>query len=769
MLTVKILEGDGKIPFEEWFFLLTGGTSGDVEAPNPAPDWLSNGGWNEFNRLDAISTGNFSGLRLSLEQNSDKWKEVYDVNDAHKAPLPGVFALKTEFQKLLILRCIRPDKMVLAVTNFIISAMGQQFVVPPAFNLESCYNDSTAITPLIFVLSAGSDPMGNILKFSEIKRVSLASISLGQGQGPKAERLIERAQADGSWMVCQNCHLAPSWMPSMEKIVEDTTAATCHRDYRLWCTSYPSSDFPVAVLQNGVKMTIEPPKGLRQNMINSFKNDPIADDEFYSSCGKGREFRKLLFALCFFHANIQERREYGALGWNNPYEYNNSDLEITVKQLSMFLDLYEDPYKALNYCTGQCNYGGRVTDDKDRRCLVTILAEYFHSSILEDGFQLNASGTYCMPSDGSREDYVKYIENFPLSVTPDVFGFHSNATITKDQNETNLLFESILSTKPAPMQFGDDEDEGTGPDGSDDNNNEAEAGKDEAQKSGTSREDVIIEVASNNVSKLPETFDMELVALRYPIKWEESMNTVFQQETEKFNKLLLLVVKSLSDVQKAVKGEVVMSEELEKVGDALFYGKVPDSWFSISYPSLKPLGSYMNDLLERLRVMGKWLDTEPPIIFWLPGFFFTTAFLTGCKQNFSRKFTIPIDAIDFDFEFFSDPSCEACQVRPENGAYCHGLFFDGAKWDPKKNILADPEPKVLFSEAPVIWMKPCEKDKLSVYDHYNCPVYKTSERWGILATTGHSTNFVMYIRIPSDRAQKLWIMAGIALLCQLDS
>ena len=84
--------------------------------------------------------------------------------------------------------------------------------------------------------------------------------------------------------------------------------------------------------------------GLRANMIASFTNDPIADDEFYGSCQKGLVFRKLCFALCFFHANVQERREYGSLGWNNPYGFNNSDLEITVKQLTMFIDLYDDPY-----------------------------------------------------------------------------------------------------------------------------------------------------------------------------------------------------------------------------------------------------------------------------------------------------------------------------------------------------------------------------------------------------------------------------------------
>jgi len=163
----------------------------------------------------------------------------------------------------------------------------------------------------------------------------------------------------------------------------------------------------VAVLQNGVKMTIEPPKGLRANMISSFKNDPIADPIFYSSCTKGVVFRKLCFALCFFHANVQERREYGSLGWNNPYEYSNSDLEITVKQLAMFLDLYDDPYKALNYCAGQCNYGGRVTDDKDRRCLLTILQTYFLPEILVDGYELNESGTYKMPTDGTHDAYIR--------------------------------------------------------------------------------------------------------------------------------------------------------------------------------------------------------------------------------------------------------------------------------------------------------------------------------------------------------------------------
>jgi dynein heavy chain len=207
LLTVKILEGSGSLPYDEWFFLLTGGSATDNLNPNPAEDWLSNGSWGEFCRLNDVSTGNYSGLKESITNNPDAWKNIYDINDAHRATFPEPFDNIEPFQKLLVLRCIRPDKMALALTDFIIETMSKKYVIPPPFNLNDCFSDSTNTSPLIFVLSAGSDPMGNIMKFSEMIGTEMASISLGQGQGPKAERMIEKAQANGTWMVLQNWYV----------------------------------------------------------------------------------------------------------------------------------------------------------------------------------------------------------------------------------------------------------------------------------------------------------------------------------------------------------------------------------------------------------------------------------------------------------------------------------------------------------------------------------------------------------------------------------
>uniref|UniRef100_H2Z3M7 Dynein axonemal heavy chain 7 n=1 Tax=Ciona savignyi TaxID=51511 RepID=H2Z3M7_CIOSA len=599
ILCANLTLAKGELTREEYLFFLTGGVGLENKRANPDSSWLSDKSWDEICRMKDLPA--FRGFLDHFQDNVQEWRKVYDLKEPQNAQLPAPWDRKlNEFQRMTAIRCLRPDKVVPMIRQFVLEKLGRKFVEPPPFDLAKSYADSNKAIPLIFVLSPGADPMA-----------------------------------------------------AMEKLCEEFNPETMHNDFRLWLTSYPSDKFPVTVLQNGVKMTNEPPTGLRMNILQSYLSDPLSDPEFFSGCGeKSPVFEKLLFGLCFFHALVQERRKFGPLGWNIPYGFNESDLRISVRQLQIFINEYEDiPFTAVTYLTGECNYGGRVTDDWDRRLLRSVLKDFYSPPLVhEHKYKVSPSGNYYVPPSMAYEEYIEFIKAFPIAQQPEVFGMHENVDISKELQETRQLFDSVLLALGSQAEGG--------------------AGK---------TDDALNEISVDILDKLPKDFDLEAALERYPVTYGESMNTVLVQEMERFNNLLRVIRSTLINLRKAIKGLVVMNSELEAVAGSLLIGKVPAMWMKKSYPNLKPLGSYINNFLARLKFLQDWYDQGKPDIFWISGFFFTQAFLTGARQNYARKYTIPIDKLDFEYDVL--PFDETDDGAPPDGVYVHGLYLDGARWD----------------------------------------------------------------------------------------
>jgi len=487
---------------------------------------------------------------------------------------------------------------------------------------------------------------------------------------------------------------------------------------------------------------MEPPRGIKANITGTYLD---VTPEEYERCEKPKEYKKLFFGLAFFHAIIQERRKFGAIGWNIPYSWMNSDLQTSKMQICMYLNEQDDlPLETLNYIIGEVNYGGRITDDKDQRCCRSVLSKYMcKETVHDDNYRFSPSGTYYAPNVDTVESVIEYINGLPLEDTPETFGLHPNAEITFQQQESRNFTETLRSMQPS----------GTG------------------GASGDADEQVL-DLCQSIGMQVPKMLDLENSHQKTFAKIDDgsinSLGIFLQQEAVRFNRLLKVISKSLEDLQKAIKGLVVMSSELETMSRCFMFNTVPPAWEDAAYPSLKPLSSWFDDLMQRMEFMAGWMKNGPPQSFWVSGFFFPQGFMTGVLQMCARNTKIPIDTLRFRTTVF-DCNVDNIPKSSKTGVLIHGLFLQGCGWDREKGQLVESKRGELFVPMPVIWLDPTS-DPLNEEEknRYICPVYKTSLRRGILSTTGHSTNFVLYLRLPCEVDPDELTRRGVALLTQLD-
>lgn len=278
---------------------------------------------------------------------------------------------------------------------------------------------------------------------------------------------------------------------------------------------------------------------------------------------------------------------------------------------------------------------------------------------------------------------------------------------------------------------------------------------------------MIDELAVDVSQRVAGPYDMEPIMKGYPVTYTESMNTVLQQEIVRYNNLLGEMRRSLSDIRKALVGQLVMTEQLDAMGTAMYNQAVPENWTKKAFPSLKPLASWTNDLLARLDFLNSWIEHGTPVYYWISGFFFPQAFLTGTLQNFARKYQKAIDTISFETIILKVKTQQELTVKPEDGCYIWGFFLEGARWNAQEHVIDESEPKVLFTQMVPMHLMPVQNRVKPTEGIYMCPSYKTLLRAGVLSTTGHSTNFVCPFEIPTKKEPDHWIRRGVALFTML--
>ena len=451
-----------------------------------------------------------------------------------------------------------------------------------------------------------------------------------------------------------------------------------------------------------------------------------------------------------FHSIILERKNFGPIGWNIKYNFNESDFHISKNILKSNLEKYSGannpiPFKAIIYLTADCIYGGRVTDDWDRRALYAILDDLYTQEVLNtEEYYINGVKDYSISYFENYEPYYeKYAIQLPDAENPEVLGLHHNTLIRKQIDEGNLIISSLDA-----MQKG----------------NESNLLSNKLK--------ILSNIQKLAEEKLIKEFNVDEIKKKFPIKYEDCMNSILIQEIMRYNNLLSLIFRSLNDCVQAFMGHLPLTDEIEEMANEIIQEQTPSNWIKASYPSRKPIRSWINDLANRIQFFNNWIQNGTPIKFWLSAFFFTQSFLTGIKQNYARKNKESIDRLEFDFDFVDIDNYNMKKVESREEYYIYGLFIEGAQWNSSTHTIDELQGRNVACEMPPIILKvkicddnnTCNKAKYS----YESPVYKCSTRQGSLSTTGHSTNYIFTINLPSQLESKHWVKRGVALLNQLD-
>ncbi len=427
LLSLKIQLRSGTLSMDHFNCFVKGGAALDIAQVRKKPkDWISDMSWLHLCNL-ASTLPLFRDLLESVARGDTQWRAWFDQEAPEAAVIPDFDDKLDKFHRLLMIRALREDRMLLAAADFVTEILGKMFVESVPLNLESAAIEATERVPLVCLLSPGSDPSDLIYALAKKKKKDLKSVSMGQGQEIIARRLIESGVTTGGWVMLNNTHLGLKFLSEVETTIikrEDIDP-----EFRLWITSEPHPKFPIGILQMSIKITNEAPVGIKAGLKRSYT---WVNQDMLDSVPRA-EWRTLLYIMCFLHSIVQERRKFGPIGWAIPYEFNQSDLGAAVQFLqNHMMDMEVKKIKdfvwaPIRYMISEIQYGGRITDDCDRRLMNTFADKYFNNETIIPNYTLFPS--YVVPQGNEIAIFQGAIENLPLIDSPEIFGMHSNADL----------------------------------------------------------------------------------------------------------------------------------------------------------------------------------------------------------------------------------------------------------------------------------------------------------------------------------------------------
>jgi len=774
VVTMKIMVVAGQLTGADVSVFLKAGSALDakVERANPFR-WLSDKVWLNILALSRHPFGVDQMLFYReivdlMQRNEANWRKWFDENEPEGVPVPDYeerIAMERNlgpFMRLVIVRFMREDRTGISCAQFIEAMLDSRFTAPVTDAISDIFDESSPKKPVLYLLTAGSDPTFSIDELAKKKKkYPTDKVSMGEGQEKVAREKNNNAFLTGGWVILQNSHLGIGYMCELEDVLLKTPGID--EDFRLWITCEITQRFPIGLLQIAIKVTLEPPAGLKAGIFRTYST--MVSQELLDKIDH-EKWRTLVFAQCFLHSVVQERRKFGPIGWCVPYEYNNADLDACLQFLEKHFSVTISvgtpiSWITVQYMVAEAQYGGRITDDLDRELFNTYAAKWLCEDIFKSTFAFNNYANdydYRIPEGLEIAQFRDHIDTIPPVDSPLIFGLHPNADLTYRLKEAAEMIATIIETQP----------------------------KDSGGAGGKSMDEIVKEQALDLLEKMPpdfveEIFRATVAKLKGPPGTPDKgfgapLNIFLFQELQRLQNIIQIVRVNLKSIAMAIDGTVVMTQELLQDLSYIFDARVPISWTNdasgqeISW--LMPnLGGWFTGLLDRQVMLNTWLENSRNIMksYWLTGFTNPQGFLTGMRQEVTRQHKKDQWALDDVISHTEVLAHDMERIRdvPDEGQNIHGQFMEGGRWNRQEGRLDESEPKKLFVPMPAIYVTATTARDMKAmglnygpFGPYNAALYKYPKR--------NDRYLVFRMLLKTETHPFHWKLRGVCMVAQTE-
>ncbi|XP_053677597.1 dynein axonemal heavy chain 2-like [Anopheles nili] len=788
-LCVRLLFADEALSPREFRFLVYGAGKIDrqEQMENPCRGWLTELQWDQVTDLDRLP--GFHGIVESFAELPSEWHQWYLAAVPEKTPLPGNWEMNLKkFQKHLVVRCLRMDRLESCMTDFTKDTLGTKFVTLPVGTLEDAFHESVPQTPILLLLRGTSNPLAGVERLArkvhdpkkDGKKHRFESINMTEGRMESFVQLLQRCILEELWLFVGNCHLSQAFLKQLPQVLVFMNCVNSNSKFRLWLSSQPHEALPVSVLQSCIKIAYEEPKGIRHHMANLYEE--IGETQFKKSTAAMKQgasgktstethYKRLLFVIAYMHGLLLERNNFQQLGWIEPCHFVNNDFGLaerlltyglgkllvkkvhdTREQLSkgvagnmktpsrdvsleddfQGLGLAEDeqqydvtPWQYIKGAVLEMCYGAQIGSSWDRRIYETYIEQLFQPQLV---------ATMLSGASFSRDrfwlprdgSYQTYVEF--ITQLP----AHDGVDAFGQHENANIKYLTSRSSYMLQMLIGVAKDPSAqGPP------QHRPIGQDYERTKQT---------ISDLLSALPVCLDYENAvrivgdgANRTPV------SEVLLAEIHTYNTMLDRVQSDCHCLLRALRGATneLLDEDSGKWSTlfrALQTNRVPESWPTSAgvrtwrgQRILLPLSDWVLEFRERVQYFRRWTETgQLPFEIVLGRFTDPQRFLSGVLQHHAHVHRLAFEELRWEFTIYAtDKPLERIPIH--EGFIARGLTLENGSWDWEKQTLAVPAILELTCPMPPVAFRPVRGAKAATGEPgsrstYQCPVFYSPQR-----------------------------------------